>query len=192
MVKYNVKKIVFPSTAAIYGSPNYLPIDEKHPTLPVSIYGASKLFDEKYIEMYYEAYGIRYSILRYANVYGPLSRSVISLFIDKIKNKENPAIFGDGNQTRDYIYVDDVVEATLAAMKIKGNVKLNISTGKETSTNDVLSSINKHMKTNLGAIYKPEKKGETRNISLSNELANKTLNWKPTTEINDGIKKMVG
>lgn len=190
--KHDTKKIVFTSTAAVYGEPKYLPVDEKHETLPISVYGASKLVAEKYIEMYCRAYGIKYTILRYANVYGPGSRSAISIFIRRMMEKKRPIIFGGGNQTRDYVYIDDVVEATIMAMKMANNLNLNIGTGKETSVNDIILIVNKLLKTNIKPIYKPEKMGDIMKISLDISMAKKHLKWGPTIDINSGIKKTFG
>ena len=189
--KYDAKKIIFPSTAAVYGEPKYFPVDEKHGTLPVSIYGASKLAAEKYIEMYCRAYGIKYTILRYANVYGPGSRSVISIFIKSLMRRKKPLIYGDGNQTRDYIYINDIVRATILSMKNADNLKLNIGTGKETSIKNIFSIIDKQLKSNMKPIFKPEKKSEIRKIALDSSEAKRNLKWKPFVDVNLGIKKTI-
>ena len=189
--KYDTRKIIFSSTSAVYGEPRYLPVDEKHETLPISIYGASKLTAEKYTEMYCNAYGIKYTILRYANVYGPGSRSVISIFVKNIIRKKSPMIFGDGNQTRDYIYIDDIVRATILAIKNADNLKLNIGTGKEASIKNIVSIISKQLESSIKPIYKPEKKGEIKKIFLDVSIAKKYLKWKPLIDVNSGIKKLV-
>ena len=184
------KNIVFASSAAVYGEPQYIPVDEKHDTLPVSIYGATKLISEKYIEMYCRAYGMKYVILRYANVYGPESKSVISIFIERMLKGERPMIFGNGSQKRDYIYVDDVVSATIAAVKKADGMTLNISTATETSVKDVYNIISEHVKPTK-PIFKKESRGEINSIRLDNSMAKKYLNWTPKTDLATGIAKII-
>lgn len=188
--KHSVKKIIFSSTAAVYGEPKRIPVDEEHETLPLSIYGASKLAAEKYIKMYHNAYGIGYAVLRYANVYGPGSRSVISTFAELVKQNKSPIIFGDGSQTRDYIYIDDIVTATIKSMEISDSVLINVSTGNEVSTNDVWKMVSKGTRT-VKPQYMPEKKGEIKRIALDNSLAKKLLKWKPEIGISEGIRRAV-
>lgn len=184
------KKIVFASSAAVYGEPRYIPVDERHDTLPVSIYGVTKLMSEKYIEMYCRAYGMKYVILRYANVYGPGSKSVISIFIERMLKGERPMIFGDGSQKRDYIYVDDVVSATIAAVKKADGMTLNISTAAEASVKDVYNVISEHVKPTK-PVFKKENRGEINSIRLDNSMAKKYLNWKPKISLQLGIEKII-
>ncbi len=190
--KYDARKIIFPSTAAVYGKPKYLPVDERHETLPISIYGTSKLVAEKYIEMYCRAYGIKYTILRYANVYGSKSRSVISIFIGQMKIKERPVIFGDGGQTRDYIYIDDVIDATVSAMSNADNLKLNVGTGKGASVKEIFDIISSQLRSNIKPVYKSEIKGEIKKIYLDISEARKHLKWAPKTDIDSGVRRIIG
>ena len=193
--KFNVKKVVYASSAAVYGFPKYLPVDEKHPINPFSPYGVSKHTVEHYLQYYHENFEIDYIILRYSNVYGerqdPLGEAgVIAIFIDKLKKGERPIIFGDGEQTRDFIYVKDVVEANLLALeKETENKVFNISTNTETSVNELFKKIKEIMNSNINPIYKNPIK-EVRNIRLDNSLAEKELNWKPKVELNEGLKKI--
>ena len=189
--KYGAKKIIFSSTSAVYGEPKYLPVDEKHETLPVSIYGASKLVAEKYIEMYCRAYGIKYTILRYANVYGPGSRSVISIFIEKMMKDKRPIVFGDGTQTRDFVYINDVVDATISAIKNADNLRLNIGTRNGTSIKKIFTIVRNQLSSDARPIYKPEIKGEIKKIFLDTSLAKRHLKWLPSVDINSGIKKII-
>ena len=193
--KINVKKVVYASSAAVYGFPKYLPVDEKHPINPFSPYGVSKHTVEHYLQYYHENFEIDYIILRYSNVYGerqdPLGEAgVIAIFIDKLKKGERPIIFGDGEQTRDFIYAKDVVEANLLALeKETENKVFNISTNIETSVNELFKKIKEIMNSNINPTYeKPIK--EVRNIRLDNSLAEKELNWKPKVELNEGLKKI--
>lgn len=193
--KFNVKKVVYASSAAVYGFPKYLPVDEKHPINPFSPYGVSKHTVEHYLQYYHENFEIDYIILRYSNVYGerqdPLGEAgVIAIFIDKLKKGERPIIFGDGEQTRDFIYAKDVVEANLLALeKETENKVFNISTNTETSVNELFKKIKEIMNSNINPIYKNPIK-EVRNIRLDNSLAEKELNWKPKVELNEGLKKI--
>ena len=193
--KFNVKKVVYASSAAVYGFPKYLPVDEKHPINPFSPYGVSKHTVEHYLQYYHENFEIDYIILRYSNVYGerqdPLGEAgVIAIFIDKLKKGERPIIFGDGEQTRDFIYANDVVEANLLALeKETENKVFNISTNIETSVNELFKKIKEIMNSDINPTYeKPIK--EVRNIRLDNSLAEKELNWKPKVELNEGLKKI--
>jgi UDP-glucose 4-epimerase len=135
----NLERFIFASSGgAIYGDPKYLPADEEHKTNPISPYGVSKLAAEKYLNYYSRTHGLKTTSLRYANVYGerqdPYGEAgVISIFIDKALKGERPEIFGDGEQTRDYIHVTDIVSANLHAMKKEGT--FNVGTGVETSVN---------------------------------------------------------
>ncbi|MQK95329.1 NAD-dependent epimerase/dehydratase family protein, partial [Escherichia coli] len=127
---------IYSSSVAVYGEPKYLPVDENHPLNPLSPYGLSKLASEWYILLYNKLYGLDYTILRYSNVYGPRQRTegdagVIAIFTKKILNGENPIIFGDGNQTRDFVFVKDVAKANLLSIKSKNGI-YNIGSGKET------------------------------------------------------------
>ena len=193
--KFNVKKVVYASSAAVYGFPKYLPVDEKHPINPFSPYGVSKHTVEHYLQYYHENFEIDYIILRYSNVYGerqdPLGEAgVIAIFIDKLKKGERPIIFGDGEQTRDFVYAKDVVEANLLALeKETENKVFNISTNTETSVNELFKKIKEIMNSNINPIYKNPIK-EVRNIRLDNSLAEKELNWKPKVELNEGLKKI--
>ena len=193
--KFNVKKVVYASSAAVYGFPKYLPVGEKHPINPFSPYGVSKHTVEHYLQYYHENFEIDYIILRYSNVYGerqdPIGEAgVIAIFIDKLKKGERPIIFGDGEQTRDFIYAKDVVEANLLALeKETENKVFNISTNTETSVNELFKKIKEIMNSNINPIYKNPIK-EVRNIRLDNSLAEKELNWKPKVELNEGLKKI--
>ncbi len=189
--KYDSRKIIFSSSAAVYGEPKYLPVDEQHETLPISIYGASKLVAEKYIETYCRAYGMEYTVLRYANVYGPGSRSVISIFIERILSGKSPVIFGNGNQKRDYIYVDDVVSATLAAMRKADGMTLNVSTTTDTSVKDIYDIISGQLTSSAKPVYKPENKGDINRIRLDNSVAKKQLDWIPEIDLMSGIIKTI-
>lgn len=189
---FNVKKIVYSSTAAVYGEPRYLPIDEAHLIRPSSPYGLSKSVVEDYIRLYNKLFGMDYVILRYANVYGPRQdpngeAGVISIFIDKMLHNKKPEIFGDGMQTRDFIFVEDVAAANLASINGKSGI-YNVSTCKETSINEILENVIK-LSGFKGRVMKKDAKKEVKKIFLKCEKITESLGWKPKTGIEEGLEK---
>lgn len=194
--EYNVKKIVYASTAAVYGEPKYLGIDEKHPVAPISYYGISKHTPEHYIKVYSSLYGIKYTILRYANAYGirqdPKGEGgVISIFVDKLLEEGTPIIFGTGEQTRDFIYVKDIVEANVLAVSKGDNNIFNIGTGVATSINELFNSMKEIAGAKVEPVYKEARKGDILhsyfNISKSKEI----LGWSPRYSLKDGLKETI-
>ena len=142
-VKYKVKKFIFASTGgAIYGEQDYFPADEKHPNQPLSPYGITKLSCEKYLFFYNDTFGLNYTVLRYANVYGPRQNphgeaGVVAIFSQRMLRKEQPVINGEGTQTRDYVFVGDVVKANELALTGGDQKIYNIGTGIETDVNEL-------------------------------------------------------
>jgi len=196
--KNNVKKFVYASTGGvIYGEPEYLPCDEKHPVAPICPYGASKYAFEQYLKMYHILYGMDYTILRYANVYGPRQdplgeAGVIAIFAGLLFDGKNPIVFGDGDQTRDYVYVGDVVSANLLALeKTTENKLFNIATAKETSVNELGEILIKEVGVDIRPKHTNPVVGEIRNIHLDASLAEKQLGWTPKVGLRDGIKKTI-
>lgn len=194
--KYNVRKIIYASSAAVYGKPEYLPIDEKHPIQPMSFYGISKFTPESYLKIYKELYGLDYTILRYSNIYGPRQDSkgeggVIAIFIDKLLNEQTPIIFGDGEQTRDFLYVEDVAEANFRAI-FKGDGEiLNISTNTRISINQLYTELTSILHLDLKPHYKEARLGDILHSSLNNQKAIQTLNWQPKYTFSEGLLKTV-
>lgn len=194
----DVKKFIFASTGgAIYGEPEYLPADESHPEKPLCPYGASKLAFEKYLYMYGELYGLDYVSLRYGNVYGPRQdphgeAGVVAIFANSMLGSERPTINGDGNQTRDFVYVEDVARSNLLAMEksVRERV-INIGTGKETSVNEIFEIIQKSLGTDIKPVHGPAIKGEVQKISLDAKRAKDELGWQPEVSLEDGIGKFL-
>jgi len=191
---FGVKKIIYPSSAAVYGTPVYLPVDENHPIDPISFYGISKHTPEHYIKTYAELYRIKYIIFRYANVYGirqdPKGEGgVVSIFINKFLNNISPIIFGDGNQTRDFIYVKDIARANLLALTSGDNKILNISTKKPVTVNEIFEVMNKIFNSNLEVIHEKERDGDIRDSHLDNRKAKEFLNWSNEYSLEDGLRE---
>lgn len=190
-----VKKVIFASSGGtVYGEQEYFPADETHGTNPISPYGVAKLTSEKYLYYFYKTYGLKYVALRYANIYGPRQdplgeAGVVAIFSNKMLSGENPVINGDGNQTRDYVFIGDTVEANIKA--IEGNFVgcVNIGTGIETSVNQlfyILKNISQNPK--LKEAHGPAKPGEQYRSVLNYTLAKKVLGWEPKIKIEEGLK----
>lgn len=196
-----VTKLVFASTGgAIYGEPiaEELPISEERPPEPLSCYGISKLAFEHYLRLYGYLYGFEFVSLRYANVYGPRQdpngeAGVVAIFLEKLTEGETPVIYGDGSQTRDYIYIADVVEANLvAAERLDGGV-YNIGTGLDTSVAELLEMVGRALVHELDGFVPPQPErlqkrlGEIACIALDPSLAERRLDWRPRTTFADGL-----
>ena len=193
--KYNVGKIIYSSSGgAVYGEPTKLPADETHPVRPLAPYGISKHCPEHYIEYYHDLYGLKYTILRYANVYGPRQdplgeAGVIAIFMGRMLKGETPIIFGDGNQTRDYVFVGDVVNANISAINNGDNQIYNIGTGKETSVNKIYAVLSKLIENSPKTIYEAKRPGEVERICLNTDRAKKESFWSAEVTLEEGIKK---
>jgi UDP-glucose 4-epimerase len=190
----SVKKFIFSSTSAVYGNTSNKIIKEDNPTLPLSFYGLSKLSAENYIKMYSSLFNIPYTILRYGNVYGPRQTAkgeggVIAVFLEKIKNNERLKIHGDGTQTRDYIYVKDVANANIAAIKNGDNGTFQISTGTSTSILDLISTLDAIHKEDLHYFHSNERIGDIKHSCLDNLKAREDLKWTPSYNIQKGIEE---
>ena len=194
-VKHGVKKFIFASTGgAIYGEHDYFPADENHPLQPLSPYGISKLCAEKYLYSYYNTYGLKYTVLRYSNVYGPRQdpfgeAGVIAIFLLKMLGKEQPIINGTGKQTRDFVYVKDVARANLQAVKSDVIGAVNISTGREITINETFSLLNNITGSDLPEKHGPALAGEQMRSVLSYEKAKQNISWEPSVSFEDGLKQ---
>lgn len=196
-VKYGVKKFMFASTGgAVYGEQDYFPADENHKQQPLSPYGISKLAVEKYLYFYKEVHGLRYTILRYANIYGPRQNplgeaGVVCIFLDKILAGEQPIINGSGEQTRDYVYVKDVVKANLLNLNEEESEIYNVGTGIETSVNELFRLINQNFNNSIKEVHGPAKPGEQMRSVITSEKLFKKFGWKPSTRLEDGLKETI-
>lgn len=194
--KIKVGKIIFASSGGVvYGEQQYFPADENHPTKPISPYGVAKLSFEKYLFYYNYIFGIKYTCLRYANVYGPRQdphgeAGVVAIFSKKLLNNEQPVINGDGKQTRDYVYVKDVAAANLSAIRNDFVGEINIGTGVETDVNDIFDILKKAAgKKDLKEVHGPAKTGEQERSVLSYKKAQTILGWEPKVKIKEGLTR---
>jgi UDP-glucose 4-epimerase len=193
----NVKKVIFSSTGgAIYGDADIVPTPENYVEYPLSPYGIAKLSIEKYLNYYDKIFGIPFVALRFANVYGPRQNSkgeagVISIFCDKIFAKQQPVINGDGLQTRDFIYVQDVIEVAILAMETGRKGIFNIGTGKETNINEIFEIVKKESGFSGQEIHEPAQKGEQKRSCLDYSKAKNELNWAPKYGLEQSLKETV-
>lgn len=190
----NINKIIFASSGgSVYGTQQYYPADEKHPVNPQTPYAISKLAVEHYLHFYKKFHGINYIILRYSNVYGERQgltgeAGVISIFIRKLLSCGKPLIFGDGTNTRDFLYVRDAALANLKALDYNGSATLNISTGIETSINEVYEEIKSNLNSDMNRSHTDPVEGEQARSVLSNSTAAEILGWKPEFTLTEGLK----
>ena len=192
----SVQTFLFASTGgAIYGDPVTVPQDESHPLAPASPYGISKLACEKYLTFYDRECGIRSVALRYGNVYGPRQSphgeaGVVAIFADRMMNSKRPVIFGDGRQTRDYVYVGDVVRANLAALAYTGpSTCVNIGTGKETDVVSIFEQLSRSLGVSVVPQFSDAKPGEQRSSVLCNKRAARVLDWQPIVPLEEGLDR---
>lgn len=190
--KYAVKKIIFASSAAVYGNSEVIPIPVSHNTQPLSPYGTSKKVAESYLNLAKGLYNIDYVILRYSNVYGPRQTTrgeggVISIFTNQVIKKEQSIIYGDGFQTRDFVYVEDVASANLKALTYDGSGIFNISSTNRTSINQLLAMIQEIGKQNLTPINQPIKNGDIKESLLCNKMSIQKLGWQPVYSLEKGL-----
>jgi UDP-glucose 4-epimerase len=190
-----LKRVIFASTGgAIYGEQEIFPCDEQHPTRPLSPYGVSKLSTEMYLFFYKEQFGIDYVALRYSNVYGPRQdphgeAGVVAIFCGRMLAQQPCTIYGDGEQTRDYVYVGDVARANLAALNSPASGAFNIGTGQETSVNQLYNTLARIAVNRQPATYAAMRPGEQRRSVISPERAATKLGWRPEVSLNDGLER---
>ena len=191
-VKHNIKRFVFASSGgAIYGEPENLPADENTCPIPISPYGVSKHAIEKYLGYYKTVHRLDYVALRYSNVYGPRQNphgeaGVLAIFCNRIMAGKPCEIFGDGNQTRDYVFVGDVTNANILSINSPSGI-YNIGTQIETSVNDLITTLRKVTKREFKVEYSPPRAGEVLRIYLDIQFAKRVLGWSPNVNLEDGI-----
>lgn len=207
-LKHKVRNFIFISSGgAIYGQPEEIPVDEYYPKNPLSPYAVAKHTMEHYLYYYRQIFALNYLALRYANVYGPRQdpfgeAGVIAIFSQRMLKKDRPTILGDGEQLRDYIYIDEVIDINmLASQKIESlnkkrvsspdDLSYNVGIGKGNSVNFLYRVLAEITDFQEKPIYAPGKKGDIRKIYLDTEKAKKELGWQAKLELRDGLKKTV-
>ena len=190
-----VKKVIFASSGgAVYGEQDVFPAAEDHPTRPASPYGVSKRAGELYLSYYQQAFGLPHIALRYANVYGPRQSAkgeagVVAIFLSLLLTGKTPVINGDGGQTRDYVYVGDVVAANVAALASSFVGPINIGTGVETDVVSIFRHLRRAVGSQVEAQHGPAKPGEQRRSCLDTQRASEILGWRPRTALATGLKR---
>lgn len=190
----NIKRLVYSSSGAIFGEAKYLPIDEEHPINPESPYAVSKLAAEKYCFAFHKVYGVPTTALRYFNVYGPRQdaseyANAISIFLSRIREGKPLTVFGDGKQTRDFIFVKDVARANILAATHPSAVGeiFNIATGKENSIKELIDIIKQVSAKEIQVIYADSRAGEVKYSRASIEKAQRLLGYNPETNFKEGL-----
>lgn len=191
--QYGVKKFIVSSTAAVYGVPDYLPVDEEHKTTCLSFYGVSKSTMEEYVKLF----GIDYIIFRFANVYGPRQSAhgeagVVAIFADKMQNNEDIIIHGDGEQTRDFVHVSDIAQTCLRA--IEGDVKnetVNVSTNEAITINQLFEYMAKKYNYAKKPIHTEARLGDIKHSILDNKKCIKLFDFTPQVPVEEGLKSLV-
>lgn len=194
---HNVKKIIFASSGGtIYGDANIVPTPETYPGNPLSPYGIAKYTVEHYLWYYWNVFGLPFVSLRLANIYGPRQNSkgeagVVAIFADMMLSNKQPVIYGNGKQTRDFVFVKDVVVASMKAIGSKRVGVYNVGTAKETNVNDIFFTIKRLLKHSAKKIHGPARPGEQARSCLSYEKIQKEMGWRPSYELQIGLRETV-
>jgi len=194
-VRFGVERLIYASSGgAVYGEPQYLPVDENHPINPISQYGVSKHTVEHYLHLYALQHGLNYVVLRYPNVYGPRQNplgeaGVVAIFARQMVSGEQPIIFGPGDKTRDYTHVSDVVEANLLALERGANGIYNIGTGVETSDREIFDVLAEALDYQGAPLHTQVRRGEIQRICLDWRKAQKELGWCPKLPLKERIRR---
>jgi UDP-glucose 4-epimerase len=195
--KNNIKGFTFASSGGcVYGQSKKIPTLENAAISPLDPYGATKSNFETYLDIYQKLHGINYTSLRYSNVYGPRQNpfgeaGVISIFSKLLLNNSHVTINGDGENIRDFVYIDDVVEANILSMKKSSNCSLNVGSGKGITINNLYKNLKKIIGSDLRPFYGSEKDGEVKKSTLNITKINKLYGWKPKTKLNKGLIKTI-
>lgn len=196
-VRYGVGKLVFASSGgAIYGEQDLFPAPESHAARPICPYGIAKRSIELYLNYYYIVHGLKYVALRYSNVYGPRQdpfgeAGVVAIFSEKMLKGDAPLINGDGEQTRDYVYVGDVVAANLAALGGSYTGALNVGTGTETSVNELFDILKRETGYSGDRVHGPAKAGEQLRSVIDASLIGRELGWRQQVPLDEGLRRTV-
>lgn len=186
--------ILFSSSAAVYGDNLHIPLKETERLVPTSPYGITKMATEHYLRVYHELYGMDATVFRFANVYGERQGEkgeggVVSIFCKLLSQRQGITVFGDGNQTRDFVYAGDIAQAIIRALPLKGCHTMNVSTGQETSINDLIRSFEKAVGYTVPVQYTAPRTGDILRSVLSNETLKRDLGFVPAMDLEEGIRR---
>lgn len=186
--------ILFSSSAAVYGDNIHIPLKETERLVPTSPYGITKMATEHYLRVYHELYGMDATVFRFANVYGERQGEkgeggVVSIFCKLLSQRQGITVFGDGNQTRDFVYAGDIAQAIIRALPLKGCHTMNVSTGQETSINDLIRSFEKAVGYTVPVQYTAPRTGDILRSVLSNEALKRDLGFVPAMDLEEGIRR---
>lgn len=186
--------ILFSSSAAVYGDNLHVPLKETERLVPTSPYGVTKMTTEHYLRVYHELYGMDATVFRFANVYGERQGEkgeggVVSIFCKLLSQRQGITVFGDGNQTRDFVYAGDIAQAIIRALPLKGYHTMNVSTGQETSINDLIRSFEKAVGYTVPVQYTAPRTGDILRSVLSNEALKRDLGFVPEMDLEEGIRR---
>lgn len=186
--------ILFSSSAAVYGDNFHIPLKETERLVPTSPYGITKMATEHYLRVYHELYGMDATVFRFANVYGERQGEkgeggVVSIFCKLLSQRQGITVFGDGNQTRDFVYAGDIAQAIIRALPLKGYHTMNVSTGQETSINDLIRSFEKAVGYTVPVQYTAPRTGDILRSVLSNETLKRDLGFVPAMDLEEGIRR---
>jgi UDP-glucose 4-epimerase len=196
-VKYKIRKFLYASTGgASYGQVRTIPVDESHPAAPICHYGVSKLTLERYLFLYRHLYELDYTVMRYPNVYGPRQNphgeaGVVAIFALQMLHGERPTIFGDGSKTRDYVFIDDIVQANLAFLGKGSGEILNLGRGEPVSDDRIFELVSAATGYPGEPSYAPVRPGEVAHIALDARRARELVGWLPRVSLADGIARTV-
>ncbi len=196
-VRFGARQVIFASTGgAVYGEPRALPVGEDHPILPLAPYGFHKYVGEQALDYYRRVHGLATAVLRYSNVYGPrqdatAEAGVIAIFVEALLGGRPPVIFGDGTQTRDFVYAEDVAEVNLRVLGRTIAEPINIGSGTETSINDLAARLRALTRSPADAVHGPPVPGEVHRICLGIARAEALLGWRPRVTLEEGLRRTV-
>lgn len=191
---HGTRHILFSSSAAVYGDNLHIPLKETERLVPTSPYGITKMTTEHYLRVYHELYGMDATVFRFANVYGERQGEkgeggVVSIFCKLLSQRQGITVFGDGNQTRDFVYAGDIAQAIIRALPLKGYHMMNVSTGQETSINDLIRSFEKAVGYTVPVQYTAPRTGDILRSVLSNEALKRDLGFVPAMNLEEGIRR---
>ena len=204
-IEHSIEKVIYASSGGtVYGEPTYLPVDEAHPIAPISPYGISKHTVEHYLFLASANAGLNYTVLRYANIYGPRQHphggaGVIAIFAESMLRGVSPTIFGDGSSTRDYLFISDAVEANLLALSAGDREIYHVSSGEQVSLNELFCRLKRVIGSSVGCekivamspVYAKPRPGEIHRIALSPEKIQRDLEWAPKTPFQEGLAQTI-